>query len=415
LRTYDGREWPQSRLKYLFREIDRRVGVGSTETPLLSVSIHRGVVPRAEMTDRESRADEFGNYKEVTRGDIVINRMRAFQGGAGISSYHGMVSADYAVLRTQGALLAEFFHYLIRSDWFVGEMTARLRGIGSADLGNVRTPRINIQDLGDIAISLPRPSEQGAIAAYLRVETARIEQIVAAKQRLRELVWERYWSEMDAAFTRFPRLEGLGRFALSMTDGPFGSSLTSAHYSDDQGARVIRLGNIGRGNFRDDDRAFVSTRHYELLKRHDAVANDLVVAGLGDERHPLGRACVVPEHLGPAIVKADCFRFRLNQERLAPDFAALFLSSPTGESLVQGSTRGSTRQRANIGALASVRVPAPPLKEQQSVVAQLRQAEALVRCADQALDAQVGLLSERRQALITAAVTGQLHIPGVAA
>lgn len=76
---------PKIRLKYLFREIDQRVGIDAADLPLLSVSIHRGVIPRAEMTDWESRADEFSGYKRVARGDIVINRMSAFEGGAGIS------------------------------------------------------------------------------------------------------------------------------------------------------------------------------------------------------------------------------------------------------------------------------------------------------------------------------------------
>jgi type I restriction enzyme S subunit len=125
------------------------------------------------MTDRESRADEFTAYKRVARRDVVINRMRAFEGGAGVSSVDGMVSADYAVLRTGRQLDPRFFHHLIRSEWFVGEMTARLRGIGSAELGNVRTPRINVEDLGDIVVTLPPIGEQRAIADYLDSETAR--------------------------------------------------------------------------------------------------------------------------------------------------------------------------------------------------------------------------------------------------
>src|SRR5688572_31007552 len=89
----------------------------------------------------------------------------------------------------------------------------------------------------------------------------------------------------------------------SLTDGPFGSNLKSSHYTD-SGPRVIRLQNIGDGRFL-DERAHISAAHFERLRKHEALAGDVVVAMLGAE---LPRACLVPAHLGPAIVKADCVR-----------------------------------------------------------------------------------------------------------
>jgi type I restriction enzyme S subunit len=81
-----------------------------------------------DITDLEARADDFLNYKRVEPGDLVINRMRAFEGGAGLSMHRGMVSSDYAVLRTTDVLDARFFHHLIRSRWFVGEMSRAFAG-----------------------------------------------------------------------------------------------------------------------------------------------------------------------------------------------------------------------------------------------------------------------------------------------
>lgn len=60
----------------------------------------------------------------------------------------------------------------------------------------------------------------------------------------------------------------LGRFVEVITDGPFGSSLTSNHYSDD-GARVIRLGNIGSAKFKRDDQAFIPLEYFRQLRRHE--------------------------------------------------------------------------------------------------------------------------------------------------
>jgi type I restriction enzyme S subunit len=50
----------------------------------------------------------------------------------------------------------------------------------------------------------------------------------------------------------------------SMTDGPYGSNLKSEDYVP-SGTRVIRLGNIGVGEFVDRDQSFVSDGKYQSL------------------------------------------------------------------------------------------------------------------------------------------------------
>jgi type I restriction enzyme S subunit len=72
-----------------------------------------------------------------------------------------------------------------------------------------------------------------------------------------------------------------------LADGPFGSNLKTEHYAP-SGARVIRLQNIGRGAFLDANRAFIELAHFERLRRHEAVAGDVVVASLGDGVRPRG-------------------------------------------------------------------------------------------------------------------------------
>src|ERR1700719_2704924 len=97
---------------------------------------------------------------------------------------------------------------------------------------------------------------------------------------------------------------------ISRCDGPFGSGLKTEHYST-EGVRVIRLQNIRFAAFDDADKAYIDMEYYKQLGDHTVFSGDLIVAGLGDEKHSVGRACVAPEFLGAAMVKADCFRFRL--------------------------------------------------------------------------------------------------------
>ncbi|MHA5047165.1 restriction endonuclease subunit S [Streptomyces sp. SD15] len=169
----------------------------------------------------------------------------------------------------------------------------------------------------------------------------------------------------DVANNEFAQLP-LRRFIRDIVDGPFGSSLTSSHYSD-EGARVIRLGNIGAAHFKDGDAAYIPLEYFKHLRQHEVSPGDLIIAGLGDTNHPVGRACVAPAHLGLAIVKADCFRARLDEDRLSHRYAAWALSSSFVSSQVQTLTRGSTRARINLDVAREIQVPTPSLLEQRRI------------------------------------------------
>ena len=188
-------------LGVLCREIDRRLGM-LTPPRLLSVSIHRGVIPFEEANpDREGRADDLIQYKVCRTGDIVLNRMRAFQGGVGRAPENGIVSPDYAVLRPMEPLLSEYLGHLFRSPWFVGEMEARLRGIGSSEQGNVRTPRVNWHDLRTIEVPRPEPSIAKAWAEELEGLFAATDRATAKLTTQLELFSERRSALITAAVT----------------------------------------------------------------------------------------------------------------------------------------------------------------------------------------------------------------------
>jgi type I restriction enzyme, S subunit len=102
------------------------------------------------------------------------------------------------------------------------------------------------------------------------------------------------------------RVLSLGRIAVDRCDGPFGSGLKSEHYTD-SGVRVIRLQNIRTDGFNGDDAAFIDAGYYRTkLNGHGVVDGDVLIAGLGDDNNTVGRACVAPAGIEPAMVKADC-------------------------------------------------------------------------------------------------------------
>jgi type I restriction enzyme S subunit len=182
--------WSTRRLATTYRELDERLG-NRAVPELLSVSIHLGVRPRRELvTDKEARADDFTKYKLCSAGDIVLNRMRAFQGGLGVAGQVGIVSPDYMVMRIHPTECADFLGYLMKTPWFVEQMTARLRGIGGVDQGNARTPRINPRDLGSIEVVLPPSGEQREIVDSLRSEVSTLDDLITKTEQLIETMRE---------------------------------------------------------------------------------------------------------------------------------------------------------------------------------------------------------------------------------
>jgi type I restriction enzyme S subunit len=148
----------------------------------------------------------------------------------------------------------------------------------------------------------------------------------------------------------------------AITDGPFGSNLTSSHYTA-AGARVIRLQNIGDGRFV-DARAFVSMDHFRSLQKHAVIKDDLLVASLGER---LPRACLAPDLLGPAIVKADCIRVRLSSS-VDPRWVLYVLQTPRLRRWTEDQVHGVGRPRLGLKVIRSLPIPLPPLDEQRRIV-----------------------------------------------
>jgi len=148
----------------------------------------------------------------------------------------------------------------------------------------------------------------------------------------------------------------------AITDGPFGSHLTSAHYTE-QGPRVVRLQNIGDGRFVDAN-AHISQQHFESLRAHEVIAGDLLIASLGDDPP---RACLAPSTLGPAIVKADCIRVRLASS-VDPRWVMYALQTPAVRGWASEKMYGVGRPRLGLKTIRAIPIPLPPLDEQRRIV-----------------------------------------------
>jgi len=163
--------------------------------------------------------------------------------------------------------------------------------------------------------------------------------------------------------------------------------------------------------FLDSDKAYIDTDYYEseLGGGHDVLLGDVIIAGLGDDNNHVGRACVAPVDLGRAMVKADCYRYRLNTDAAQPEFIAFQLSSTASEVGAALST-GTTRSRVNLSATTSRKIALPPLPEQRVIVNHVNSMSEPLEEAIVKINDAIALLREYRTALISAAVTGKIDV-----
>jgi type I restriction enzyme S subunit len=215
----------------------------------------------------------------------------------------------------------------------------------------------------------------------------------------------------------------------AITDGPFGANLKTEHYIDTPGYRVIRLQNIGNGMFRDEHRAYINQERFEKIIKHQVSSGDLVIAGLIDTSI---RCCYVPANIGPAVVKADCYRFSVHP-LVSSKYVLYYLNSKMAHEFAAVHHHGLTLTRIGLGNFRSIPVPLPPAAEQRRIVAKVDQLMALCdqlkTCLNQARqineqlactlveralaeDGQRSPIATDRQAartLLAAEITHQLH------
>jgi type I restriction enzyme S subunit len=344
-------------------------------------------------------------------GDIILNRMRAFQGAIGISAIAGIVSPDYLVLRPEPSIEGRFLHYLFRSRWFVGEMISRLRGIGSTDQGNVRTPRINAEDLGDIRLQVPSCGEQRIIADFLDAETARIDALITKKRRLIELLDEQDTaiidSELDDLFAQFHAFPF--RRAISHIEQGSSPQCDNVPAADDEWG-VIKVSSVKAGGFWPQENKRLPDE-IEPETRYEIRVGDLLVTRANTPAL-VGSAAVVTKMRAKLLLCDKIFRINVTKD-LDKHFVVYLSRGTRVRGLCAAASHGTSQSMANLKATEIKEWPipaAPPAAQRESVErisARLRRTASL----RSVIDRQLNLLAEHRQALITAAVTGELEIP----
>jgi len=163
--------WKLLRMKNIFQNVSEK---NHPDATVLSLYRDYGVLPKDSRDDNHNVTSEnTGAYKYVRINDLVINKMKAWQGSLGISQYEGIVSPAYYVCHfIKEDVSTRYFHYLLRSKSYAQEFERLSTGmrVGQWDLG--------IDDFMRVPVIIPPYEEQMSIAAYLDDQISMIDSII---------------------------------------------------------------------------------------------------------------------------------------------------------------------------------------------------------------------------------------------
>jgi type I restriction enzyme S subunit len=177
--------WEILRAKHLFREVDHRTTSG-TEV-LLSLRMHRGLVPHADVSTVPITAQALIGFKKVAAGQIVMNRMRAAIGMFGIANESGLVSPDYAILEPIMTLYPNYFLRLFKTPAAGTVFRVESKGLGTGSSGFMR---LYTDRFGMIKLPVPPEVEQRQIVEGIVESTLEIERTAERVNREIRLLHE---------------------------------------------------------------------------------------------------------------------------------------------------------------------------------------------------------------------------------
>ena len=382
--------WEVKRAKFLYREVDERSVTGDEE--LLSVSHLTGITPRSEKNVTMFMAESYVGHKLCRPKDLVINSMWAWMGALGVSDFTGIVSSAYGVYRPRNAaLLPEFASYLLRMSEYAGEYLCRSKGIWTSRL------LLNGSAFGDIPIPLPPLDEQRRIVAFIEDKTRAMDNYIAGKERVLELLRELQAATVARFVTR-----GLDDNAPRKDSGVAWLGEIPAHWNV---KRLKYVAEIKYGDSLPDEKraegglVFVYGSN-GIVGQHDVSITKAPCIIIG-RKGSFGKLNWSDRTCFPIDTTYFIDTARVNLRWLFYALQGVGLDEVSQDTGVPGLNRQDAYEKS---------LAVPPLSEQATIVSRIEAELSQIAVARVQLGREIELAREWRQSLIAEAVTGQLRV-----
>jgi type I restriction enzyme S subunit len=355
-------------------------------------------------------------YSYFRDGDVVIAKITpCFENGKGallrgMTNSCGFGTTELIVMRPDPASMdPEFLQRLVTSDSFRKLGEASMYGAG----GQKRVP----DDFArEFATPLPPLPEQRAIAAFLDRETAKIDALITEQEKLIELLAEKRQAVISHAVTK-----GLNPNAPMKPSGVEWLGEVPAHWEVCQSRRMFAVRSEPAWP---DDRMLTASQKYGVLYQSDFVDIEgrrvvEVIKGTESLKH------VEPDDF---IISMRSFQGGIEWCRLRgstsfhyvmlkpikwvhpPFFAHVLKSSQYIQALRTTTDLIRDGQELRFSHFAQVALPVVPQDEQVGIAAHIDRETARFDALTKEAESAITLLRERRAALISAAVTGQIDV-----
>ncbi len=271
-------------------------------------------------------------------------------------------------------------------------------------------------------VRIPSADEQATITDFLDRRTSQIDNLIAKKERLAELLDEKRTSLISRAVTlgldpaapmkdsgsellgRVPQHWATMAFKRICSRNVVGIAEAATHAYADQGVPLIRSTNLSeRGLLLDDvlciDRSLADENRSRYLR-----AGDILTVRTGNA----GISSAVPE----SLAGSQCFTLLVSTLKRGhcTDYYVAFLNSSAAKRFFSLESWGTAQMNISVPIIQNVPCPVPPPDEQRKIAAAITKIDEEHDRQQGLCKKGIGLLREYRAALITAAVTGQLDI-----
>lgn len=389
---------------------------GRPELPLLSVYREYGVVLRGSRDGNNNpEGMDLSRYKAVAPGDLVLNKMKTWQGSLGVAEHAGIVSPAYYVCAVDRSIHGRYLHHLLRSRPYIGHYRRLSSGvrIGQWELG--------YGDIRQIPVLLPPAPEQAKIARFIDAHEQRSARLMAGTRQLKALLHEQRQAHIDQllgpllgqspssgqSLAQRPvhwQLLPLKRcVSIKITDGPHETPPLL-----DAGIHFISAEAIADGRIDlDRCRGYISPElHERFCQKLRPQRNDIFMCKSGATT---GKVALV-ETDQPFSVWSPLALIRAEPTRVLPRFLYRLLQTRYVQDQVHLACSYGTQPNLAMGAMERLLLVIPPLQEQQQLVARLEADLSAIEQAAERAAQELTLLREYTARLATELVTGQLDI-----
>lgn len=408
-------EWGLNRLATVFEE--RKEKVSDKDFPPLSVT-KNGVLPQL---DSVAKSDDGDNRKCVRKGDFVINSRSDRKGSSGIAKQDGSVSLINLVLQPKG-IIPQYCVHLLKSSGFIEEFYRNGHGI-VADLWTTR-----YWDMKSIYLPLPDITTQERIAKFLDQKTAEIDDAIAKKQRMIDLLKEQKTILINQAVTkglnpdvpmRDSGVDWIGeipehwtliqnRRAMKRIEQGHSPAIENSTGIDEYA--VLKLSAVKQGKFVDGEIKLIPKEHFRV--QYQIKKGDFLLTR-GNTPELVADICFVQQSpLLSTMIPDLVYRLSYNTSLIDKGYMAYFFQSQAAKAQIRLSARGSSPTMVKVGQdhIKSWLIITPPINEQREIRAYLDEHLDLLTRSIAYAEQQIFKLSELKNIIISNAVTGKIKI-----